>query len=195
MRNLLEEFNADHRLRPPTILGVHEHIFTGSISSLGWFMSNQETNFETIGQRALTTPLKVHFQYGHLDAFDRIFHIINSDKSKASHEINLSQDIFARFNSILRQGNITHHEYILVGKGHDVGLNKISLFEAKVTCSNGKQILSKDIYHLGHRFNFFHVLSYYFTTVGSMMVVIVIHIFLYGKPYISLSGLESAITK
>lgn len=31
MRNLLEEFNEDHGVRPPTILGVREHIFTGRL--------------------------------------------------------------------------------------------------------------------------------------------------------------------
>ena len=29
MRNLLEEFYRNHGLRPPTILGVREHVFTG----------------------------------------------------------------------------------------------------------------------------------------------------------------------
>lgn len=30
MRNLLEEFDSKkHGLRPPTILGVREHVFTG----------------------------------------------------------------------------------------------------------------------------------------------------------------------
>ena len=29
MRNLLEEFDRDHGIRPPTILGVREHVFTG----------------------------------------------------------------------------------------------------------------------------------------------------------------------
>lgn len=29
MRNLLEEFHEPHGVRPPTILGVREHIFTG----------------------------------------------------------------------------------------------------------------------------------------------------------------------
>lgn len=99
MRNLLEEFNEDHGVRPPSILGVREHIFTGrldgyflfwnelficfilgcsifccpfffsiifdvlahhccSVSSLAWFMSNQETSFVTIGQRVLARPLK-----------------------------------------------------------------------------------------------------------------------------------------
>jgi len=199
MRNLLEEFNEDHGVRPPTILGVREHIFTGSVSSLAWFMSNQETSFVTIGQRVLARPLKIRFHYGHPDVFDRIFHITRGGISKASRGINLSEDIFAGFNSTLRRGNITHHEYIQVGKGRDVGLNQISLFEAKVACGNGEQTLSRDVYRLGHRFDFFRMLSFHFTTVGfyvsAMMVVITVYVFLYGRLYLSLSGLEKAIVK
>ncbi|KAG1358945.1 Callose synthase 4 [Cocos nucifera] len=171
MRNLLEEFNEDHGVRQPTILGVREHIFTG----------------------------RVRFHYGHPDVFDRIFHITRGGISKASQGINLSEDIFAGFNSTLRRGNVTHHEYIQVGKGRDVGLNQISLFEAKVACGNGEQVLSRDIYRLGHRFDFFRMLSCYFTTVGfyfsSLMVVIILYVYLYGKLYLSLSGLEEAILK
>lgn len=29
MRNLLEEFHGNHGIRPPTILGVRENVFTG----------------------------------------------------------------------------------------------------------------------------------------------------------------------
>nr|GEV22691.1 callose synthase 7-like [Tanacetum cinerariifolium] len=51
MRNVLEEFHKDHHGdRRPTILGLREHIFTGSVSSLAWFMSNQETSFVTIDE-------------------------------------------------------------------------------------------------------------------------------------------------
>lgn len=32
--------------------------FWCSVSSLAWFMSNQETSFVTIGQRLLANPLK-----------------------------------------------------------------------------------------------------------------------------------------
>ncbi|PWA75022.1 callose synthase 5 [Artemisia annua] len=199
MRNLLEEFHEDHGVRPPTILGVREHIFTGSVSSLAWFMSNQETSFVTIGQRVLARPLKVRFHYGHPDVFDRIFHITRGGISKASKGINLSEDIFAGFNSTLRRGNITHHEYIQVGKGRDVGLNQISLFEAKVACGNGEQTISRDIYRLGHRFDFFRMLSCYYTTTGfyvsSMLVVFTVYAYLYGRLYLSLSGLERAIMK
>lgn len=73
---------------------------------------------------------------------------------------------FEGFNSTLRGGNVTHHEYIQVGKGRDVGLNQISLFEAKIACGNGEQTVSRDVYRLGHRFDFFRMLSCYFTTVG-----------------------------
>ncbi|PKU66300.1 Callose synthase 5 [Dendrobium catenatum] len=110
MRNLLEEFNEDYGLRSSTTLGMHEHIFTRNISSLGSFMSNQETSFVKIGQMVLATPLKVHFQYEHPNVYDRNFHIIRGGIGKAFRGINLSEDIFTGFNSKLRQGNITHHE-------------------------------------------------------------------------------------
>ncbi|KVI00628.1 1,3-beta-glucan synthase subunit FKS1-like, domain-1 [Cynara cardunculus var. scolymus] len=192
MRNLLEEFLVTHGVRTPTILGLREHIFTGSVSSLAWFMSNQETSFVTIGQRLLANPLKVRFHYGHPDVFERLFHLTRGGVSKASRIINLS------FNSTLRGGNVTHHEYIQVGKGRDVGLNQISLFEAKIANGNGEQTMSRDIYRLGHRFDFFRMLSCYFTTVGfyfnTLLTVIIVYVFLYGRLYLVLSGLERELS-
>ncbi|KAK1438031.1 hypothetical protein QVD17_03832 [Tagetes erecta] len=198
MRNVLEEFHKDHHgQRRPTILGLREHIFTGSVSSLAWFMSNQETSFVTIGQRVLADPLRVRFHYGHPDIFDRLFHITRGGVSKASKTINLSEDIFSGYNSTLRGGYVTHHEYIQVGKGRDVGMNQISLFEAKVANGNGEQTLSRDVYRLGRRFDFYRMLSFYFTTVGfyfsSMVTVLIVYIFLYGRMYMVLSGLERRI--
>ncbi|KAF7838212.1 callose synthase 10 [Senna tora] len=199
MRNLLEEFHGNHGVRPPTILGVREHVFTGSVSSLAWFMSNQETSFVTLGQRVLANPLKVRMHYGHPDVFDRIFHITRGGISKASRVINISEDIYSGFNSTLRQGNITHHEYIQVGKGRDVGLNQIALFEGKVAGGNGEQVLSRDVYRLGQLFDFFRMLSFFFTTVGyyvcTMMTVLTVYIFLYGRVYLAFSGLDEGISK
>ncbi|GLT65763.1 hypothetical protein SLA2020_381760 [Shorea laevis] len=169
MRNVLKEFlEHRHGQRKPTILGLREHIFTGSVSSLAWFMSNQETSFVTIGQRILANPLRVRFHYGHPDIFDRIFHITRGGISKASKVINLSEDIFAGYNSTMRGGFITHHEYI--------------------------QTLSRDVYRLGRRFDFYRMLSFYFTTVGfyfsSMMTVLTVYVFLYGRLYMVMSGVE-----
>ncbi|KAF6176468.1 hypothetical protein GIB67_033946 [Kingdonia uniflora] len=229
MHNLLEEFNEDHGVRPPTILGVREHIFTGRyiwgitlgvaiilellLSCNPWmhfssfikemylvnccgsdtsswskldlhlleFLLSLCTSFggSSLGFPTLHLIIRVlnsllrnqfwgrdRFHYGHPNVFDRLFHITRGGISKASQGINLSEDIFAGFNSTLRRGNVTHYEYIQVGKGRDVGLNQISLFEAKVACGNGEQILCREIYCLGHRFDMFRMLSCYFTTVG-----------------------------
>ncbi|KAI3865921.1 hypothetical protein MKX03_024071 [Papaver bracteatum] len=197
MRNVLQEFLRHQGGRSPTILGLREHIFTGSISSLAWFMTYQETSFVTIGQRLLANPLRVRFHYGHTDLFDRVFHLTRGGISKASKTINLSEDMFAGFNSILRRGYVTYHEYMQVGKGRDVGLNQISQFEAKIAYGNSEQTISRDIYRLGHSFDFFRMLSCYFTTVGfyfnSLLAVIGVYVFLYGQLYLVLSGLEKAL--
>ncbi|KAK1286035.1 Callose synthase 11 [Acorus calamus] len=160
-------------------------------------MSAQETSFVTLGQRVLANPLKVRMHYGHPDVFDRIWFLSRGGISKASRVINISEDIFAGFNCTLRGGNVTHHEYIQVGKGRDVGLNQISMFEAKVASGNGEQVLSRDVYRLGHRLDFFRMLSFYYTTIGfyfnTMMVVLTVYAFLWGRLYMALSGIEGAI--
>ncbi|MCH80737.1 callose synthase 9-like, partial [Trifolium medium] len=101
------------------------------------------------------------------------------------------------FNSTLRQGSVTHHEYIQVGKGRDVSFNQIALFEGKVSSGNGEQVLSRDIYRLGQFFDFFRMMSFYFTTVGyyfcSMLTVLTMYAFLYGKTYLALSGVGETI--
>lgn len=200
VRNLLEEFDQVHGRnynQHPTILGVREHVFTGSVSSLAWFMSLQESSFVTLGQRVLARPLKVRMHYGHPDIFDRIFHMTTGGVSKASSGINLSEDIFAGFNTTLRQGNVTHHEYIQVGKGRDVGLNQIATFEAKVASGNGEQALARDLYRLGQLLDFPRMLSFFFTSVGfyvtTMMTVLTLYAFLYGKAYLALSGVDASL--
>eukprot|EP00268_Persea_americana_P015686 TRINITY_DN1734_c0_g1_i2.p1 TRINITY_DN1734_c0_g1~~TRINITY_DN1734_c0_g1_i2.p1 ORF type:complete len:1912 (-),score=285.97 TRINITY_DN1734_c0_g1_i2:1152-6887(-) len=197
MRNLLEEFRRNYGIRKPTILGVRENIFTGSVSSLAWFMSAQETSFVTLGQRILANPLKVRMHYGHPDVFDRLWFLSRGGISKASRVINISEDIFAGFNCTLRGGNVTHHEYIQVGKGRDVGLNQISMFEAKVASGNGEQVLSRDVYRLGHRLDFFRMLSFFYTTVGfffnNMVVVLTVYAFVWGRLYLALSGVEESL--
>lgn len=198
MRNLLEEFRHRYGIRKPTILGVREHIFTGSVSSLAWFMSAQEMSFVTLGQRVLANPLKIRMHYGHPDVFDRFWFLTRGGISKASRVINISEDIFAGFNCTLRGGNVTHHEYIQVGKGRDVGLNQVSMFEAKVASGNGEQVLSRDVYRLGHRLDFFRMLSFFYTTVGfffnTMVIVLTVYAFLWGRLYLALSGVEGSAT-
>lgn len=81
-------------------------------------------------------------------------------------EINTCLLSTAGFNSTLRRGCITYHEYLQIGKGRDVSLNSISKFEAKVANGNSEQTISRDIFRLARQFDFFRMLSCYFTTIG-----------------------------
>ncbi|OWM91036.1 hypothetical protein CDL15_Pgr023369 [Punica granatum] len=194
MGNLLEEFDTHYGIRKPTILGLREHIFTASVSSLAWLMSAQETGFVTSGQRVLANPLKVRMHYGHPDVFDRIWFLTRGGVSKASRVINICEDIFAGFNCTVRGGNVTHHEYMRIGKGRDVGLNQISMFEAKIASGSAEQLLSRDVYRLGHKLDFFRMLSFYHSTVGfyfnNIMVIWTMYVLFWGKLYMALSGAE-----
>ncbi len=74
-------------------------------------------------------------------------------------------------------------------------MNQISMFEAKVSSGNGEQVLSRDVYRLGHHLDFFRMLSFYYTTVGffinNMIIVLVVYAFLWGRVYLTLSGVEA----
>ena len=163
MRNLLHEF-----VRNPSasIVGFREHIFTGTLSSLASYMALQEGCFVTLTQRVLDNPLKVRLHYGHPDIFDKLFSMTRGGVSKASRGINLSEDIYAGFNHLLRGGTIPYIEYVQVGKGRDVGMQQIYKFEAKLASGNGEQCLSRDVYRIGQRLDFTRLLSFYYSGIG-----------------------------
>jgi callose synthase len=72
---------------------------------------SQEFSFVTLGQRVLNTPLRMRLHYGHPDLFDKLFFMQNGGISKASKGINLSEDIFAGYNNVLRGGAVNFKEY------------------------------------------------------------------------------------
>jgi len=169
MRNLLCEFRQYPGALPPTILGFREHIFTGTskqLSSLASYMALQEGCFVTLTQRVLWKPLQVRLHYGHPDVFDKLFSMTRGGVSKASRGINLSEDIYAGFNHLLRGCTIPYIEYVQVGKGRDVGMQQIYKFEAKLASGNAEQCLSRDVYRIGQRLDFTRLLSFYYSGPG-----------------------------
>ena len=163
MRNLLHEFT---RHPGASIVGFREHIFTGALSSLASYMALQEGCFVTITQRVLWQPLEVRLHYGHPDVFDKIFSMTRGGVSKASRGINLSEDIYAGFNHLLRGGTIPYVEYMQVGKGRDVGNQQIYKFEAKLASGNAEQCLSRDVHRIANRLDFTRLLSFYYSGTG-----------------------------
>lgn len=194
MRNALQEFAKREGPLPTTILGLREHIFTGSVSSLANYMALQETSFVTLGQRVLARPLRIRLHYGHPDVFDKLFFITRGGISKASKGINLSEDIFAGYNCVIRGGTVGFKEYVQVGKGRDVGMSQIYKFEAKLSQGAGEQSLSRDIYRICHRLDFFRLLSLYYGGIGhyfsNVLTVLTIYVVVYLMAVLALFDME-----
>jgi len=194
MRNALQEFAKREGPLPTTILGLREHIFTGSVSSLANYMALQETSFVTLGQRVLTKPLRIRLHYGHPDVFDKLFFITRGGISKSSKGINLSEDIFAGYNNALRGGQVGFKEYLQVGKGRDVGMSQIYKFEAKLSQGAGEQSLSRDVYRLCHRLDFCRLLSFYFGGIGhyfsNVLTVLTIYCVVYLMTVLAVFDME-----
>jgi len=194
MRNALQEFGEHKGPLPMTILGLREHIFTGAVSSLANYMALQETSFVTLGQRVLANPLCIRLHYGHPDVFDKLFFITRGGISKSSKGINLSEDIFAGYNNVVRGGQVGFKEYIQVGKGRDVGMSQIYKFEAKLSQGAAEQSLSRDVYRLGHRLDFCRLFSYYFGGIGhyfsNVLTVLTIYVVCYLLVILAMFDIE-----
>lgn len=194
MPNLLSTMDGHNEKNPLTIIGFREHIFTGGVSNLASFMSIQELSFVSLGQRMLAR-FHVRLHYGHPDIFDKLFAMSTGGTAKASKGINLSEDIFAGFNTTLRGGRVSHEEFVQVGKGRDVGMQQLALFEAKLSSGAGECVISRDAMRMASRLDFFRLQSWFYGNLGwyftQSMTVIGVYFFIYGKVYMALSGLDS----
>jgi callose synthase len=194
MRNCLQEFAKREGPLPTTILGLREHIFTGSVSSLANYMALQEHSFVTLGQRVLTRPLHIRLHYGHPDVFDKLFFITRGGFSKASKGINLSEDIFAGYNNVVRGGSVGFKEYVQVGKGRDVGMSQIYKFEAKLSQGAAEQSLSRDVYRMCNRLDFCRLLSFYYGGIGhyfsNVLTILTVYVVVYLMTVLALFDLE-----
>lgn len=194
MRNCLQEFAKREGPLPTTILGLREHIFTGSVSSLANYMALQEHSFVTLGQRVLTRPLHIRLHYGHPDVFDKLFFITRGGFSKASRGINLSEDIFAGYNNVVRGGSVGMKEYVQVGKGRDVGMSQIYKFEAKLSQGAAEQSLSRDVYRMCNRLDFCRLLSFYYGGIGhyfsNVLTIFTVYVVVYLMAVLALFDLE-----
>ncbi|RLN54351.1 hypothetical protein BBJ29_002072 [Phytophthora kernoviae] len=194
MPNLLSTMDTGTEKRPLTIIGFREHVFTGGVSNLASFMSIQELSFVSLGQRMLAM-FHVRQHYGHPDIFDKLFAMSCGGTAKASKGVNLSEDIFAGFNSTLRGGRTSHEEFIQVGKGRDVGMQQLALFEAKLSSGAGEAVISRDAMRMASRLDFFRLHSWFYGNLGwyftQTMTVVGVYFFIYGKVYMALSGMDA----
>jgi callose synthase len=209
MRNLVQLFpesELEGGQRPMTILGFREHIFTGALSSIANFMALQERTFVSLGQRVLHNPMRLRFHYGHPDLFDKMFFMGRGGVSKASKGVNLSEDVFAGYSNVLRGGYVGFTEFILVGKGRDVGLQQLFKFDAKLSQGSAEQSLSRDVYRLGQTLDFFRLWGlwtggpgFYISntlTIWAVFMIAYIKLWwaLFGTEYVDVSPAMSSLT-
>ena len=111
-------------------------------------MAMQERYFGTFFQRVLAAPLDVRFHYGHPDLLDKLHFLTRGGVSKASKEINLSEDVFAGYKTTLHGGRVVFREYHQLGKGRMTNLSEISAFFGKLAQGAACQVMSRDLYRL-----------------------------------------------
>ena len=84
------------------------------------------------------------------------------------------------------------------GKGRDVGLQQVVMFEKKVAWGNGEQVLSRDLNRLVSNMDFFRVLSLWFTGPGfflnSVILVLAAYVCLYTKCFLAFASAFQAPT-
>lgn len=78
------------------------------------------------------------------------------------------------------------------GKGRDVGLQQVVMFEKKVAGGNGEQLLSRDLNRLVSNMDFFRLLSLWFTGPGfflnSVILVLAAYVCLYAKCFLAFAS-------
>ena len=131
-----------------TIVGFPEHVFTqssGFVTAI--YAAMQERFFGTWWQR-VQVKLDIRAHYGHPDVLDKLHFMTRGGCSKASKEINLSEDVFAGYKTMLRGGRVVHVEYHQLGKGRMTNLSEVNGFFAKLSQGAACQLMSRDLYRL-----------------------------------------------
>ena len=79
---------------------------------------------------------------------DKLHFMTRGGVSNASKHVNLSEDVFAGYKTMLRGGRTIFREYHMVGKGRMTNLGEISGFFAKLSQGTAYQMMSRDLYRV-----------------------------------------------
>ncbi|CUG05688.1 glucosyltransferase, putative [Bodo saltans] len=152
------------------IVGFAEHTYTRPLSLVGELMGAAEFCFVTITQRVLSRPLGVRAHYGHPDYVDGYWARTRGGMSKASHVVNVNEDIFCGYEMLSRGQKITFVEWMQAQKGRESAFLPAFVFESKLAGGAGQQVRSRDVYFLNRRLDIFSRMSVAFGTLGFYIV-------------------------
>mmetsp|Transcript_34294 Transcript_34294/g.67520 ORF Transcript_34294/g.67520 Transcript_34294/m.67520 type:complete len:1579 (+) Transcript_34294:43-4779(+) len=140
-----KEGKTDRKNVQYRIIGFREYIYTHPLGLVGQAMASSEQAFGSIFQRVLNDPLGVRMHYGHPDFFDTFFVLNRGGLSKASARINLSEDIFAGYNTFLRKEVIHHVDHLEWQKGRETVFTSASAFLFKITSGAIAMMRTRDM--------------------------------------------------
>ncbi|CAE7353903.1 GSC2 [Symbiodinium natans] len=106
--------------------------------------------------------------YGHPDIMNKEYMMQQGGVSKATKTLNLSEDIFAGMDFVLRGGGrtIKHREYFHLAKGRDLGFNTVLAFFSKLSSGAGEQLITRQTLRLGSLLPLPEFLSFYYAHMG-----------------------------
>jgi len=148
------------------IIGLPEHI-TSDLGSVGDFAAGSELAFGTVLQRSHAV-LGARMHYGHPDIMNKQYMMQQGGVSKATKTLNLSEDIFAGMDFMLRgEGRkIRHCEYFYLTKGRDLGFNAVMSFFSKISSGTGEQILTRQMFRLSQIMHLPEALAFHYAHAG-----------------------------
>ena len=158
------------------LAGCGEWIYSDRMTAVGGFMAQQDTSFVTVCQRVLDYA-GVRLHYGHPDVFCGYFVRGHIGMSKASAGINLSEDLFFGLDFLQRGESSTYCQWIRYGKGREVALSTLSIFEDKLSRGAALTLRSRDLYRLSAHLD---ALTQWSVLVGGLGHFLVTALFGYG---------------
>jgi len=171
------ERGVGNRINPLCrIIGFREYIFTGPMGMVGEAMASAEFVFGTLFQRVLTDPLDVRMHYGHPDFFDAFWVLSRGTLSKASPNINLSEDIFAGYNVSLRNQQISHSDNLEWQKGRETVFSASSGFLLKISAGSVAIQRSRDMAYMQYSKSLMKKMSLFYGGIGSFIFHVAINI-------------------
>ena len=116
------------------IMGFREHIYSDEQSSLGKVTAGAEYAFGTIFQSSIANVLATRLHYGHPDFVDAFWILTSGGMSKASPNINLSEDAFLGYNNLVDGNRMNGHvDFLEWHKGRETEFSAAGGFLFKVT--------------------------------------------------------------
>jgi hypothetical protein len=171
---MLHHFVGGNKRHKYGIVGFTERCYTRTTSLSGELSGASEFAFVTIVQRVLRSALRIRMHYGHPDLMSGLL-ARTIGFNKASHGVNVNEDIFAGYECLARGVPIGFCEWIWFWKGRDTSLRLVAIFNNKLAEGAAQQVRSRDMHFLNANLNWLSRSSLLLGTVGFYWMSVLLH--------------------